>query len=41
MAIPTPMRICESHVEELALNWFDVLEWSVLHGLETAIGDHR
>lgn len=36
----TCIRVCESHVEEAALNWFDSLEWSVLHGLGTAIGDH-
>ena len=33
--------VCESHVEGLALDWFEELEWTVLHGLDTAIGDHR
>ena len=25
-------RICESHIEEAALDWFEELGWSVLHG---------
>jgi len=25
-------RVCESHVEEAALDWFEELKWSVLHG---------
>lgn len=29
-------RICESHVEELALDWFEELEWTVLHGPDIA-----
>jgi len=29
-------RITESHVEEAALNWFEGLEWSVLHGPDIA-----
>lgn len=29
-------RICESHVEEAALDWFEGLEWSVLHGPDIA-----
>ena len=28
----TTTRICESHVEEAALEWFEELNWSVLHG---------
>jgi hypothetical protein len=35
------MRICESHIEEAALDWFEELNWSVLHGLWAAIGDHQ
>lgn len=27
---------CESHVEELALSWFEELNWSVLHGADIA-----
>jgi len=34
-------RICESHVEEAALEWFEELKWSVLHGQGTAIGGHQ
>jgi type I restriction enzyme R subunit len=29
-------RIAESHVEELTLNWFEELGWSVLHGPDIA-----
>ena len=29
-------RICESHIEELALDWFEELGWSVLHGPDIA-----
>jgi type I restriction enzyme R subunit len=32
----TTTRICESHVEEAALNWFEELNWSVLHGPDIA-----
>jgi len=28
--------ICESHIEELALDWFEELAWSVLHGPDIA-----
>jgi len=34
-------RIAESHVEELALDWFEELGWTVKHGPGTAIGDHQ
>ena len=34
-------HIVESHVEELALNWFDELGWAVKHGPGTAIGDRK
>lgn len=27
---------CESHLEELALSWFEELNWSVLHGADIA-----
>lgn len=29
-------RICESHIEELALDWFEELDWTVLHGPDIA-----
>ncbi|MCK4394627.1 type I restriction endonuclease subunit R, partial [Candidatus Bipolaricaulota bacterium] len=32
----TTTRICESHVEEAALEWFEELNWSVLHGPDIA-----
>jgi len=28
--------VCESHVEEAALEWFEELGWSVLHGPDIA-----
>ena len=28
--------VCESHVEEAALEWFEKLDWSVLHGPDIA-----
>ena len=28
--------VAESHVEELALGWFEELDWAVLHGPEIA-----
>ena len=32
-------RICESHVEEAALKWFEELRWSTLHGPDIAPGE--
>jgi len=32
-------RITESHVEEAALDWFEELGWSVLHGPDIAPGE--
>jgi len=32
----TTTHICESHVEEAALDWFEELKWSILHGPDIA-----
>lgn len=34
-------RIYESHIKEPALEWFGKLDWSILHDLGSAIGDHQ
>jgi len=30
------IKVCESHIEEAALNWFEELAWTALHGPDIA-----
>jgi len=34
-------RVCESHIEELALDWFEELECTCLQELDTKTGDRQ